>query len=72
MTTDKQNPGRRMDCMGCKVSLALVNATHICRKKNVFGFGRFWSVLVGFGRFWSVFGRFQMSLEPFAALRAVC
>ena len=69
MTTDTQNPGRRMDCMGCKVSLALCERyTHLSEETSI-------SVLVGFGRFWSVsvgFGLFQISLEPFAALRAVC
>jgi hypothetical protein len=72
MTTETQNPGRRVDCMGCKVSLALCERyTHLSEEK-VF---RLWSVSVGFGRFRSVsvgFGRFQMSFEPIAALRAVC
>ena len=71
MTTETKNPGRMVDCMGCKVSLALCERyTHLSEEKS-----RFWSVSVGFGRFRSVsvgFGRFQMSLEPFAALRAVC
>eukprot|EP00966_Prymnesium_polylepis_P126591 2927427-Prymnesium_polylepis.1 len=60
--------------MGCKVSLALCERyTYLSDEKKYFGFGRFWSILVGFGRFQSVSGpRFQMSLEPFAALRAVC
>ena len=71
MTTETQNPGRRVDCMGCKVSLALCERyTHLSEEKSI----SVWSFLVVFGRFWSVsvgFGRFQMSLEPFAALRAV-
>eukprot|EP00966_Prymnesium_polylepis_P255146 5894757-Prymnesium_polylepis.1 len=59
MTTETENPGRRVDCIGCKVSLAL------CERYTHWSEGKSISVSVGFGRF-------QMYLEPFAALRAVC
>ena len=66
MTTETQNPGRRVDCMGCKVSLALCERyTHLSEETSI-------SVLVGFGRFWSVsvgFSRFRSVSDVFGALR---